>query len=267
VPEGISYIGSQAFESPVVFDAAVVFTSYAPLTLNAPATFNSSVTGTSPTFSGTVSVASLAATGTLSALHLEAPAVSAGQPDVAGLRAWNFPTYVMGGTATFPVQGTVYGAALHLTPGVTYSTMYVRVLANVGTASAGSCFAGVYNSLGTLVATTNDVSGVLGTAAGTTGYLAFPLATAYTPAAGGIFYAGMFFNASGTASYPVLQGLQQQTAANSVTTLAGTVNGPLGTTPAVFWATATTSGTAMPVSFSLSALGTTGAQCPWVGLA
>jgi|SRR5215472_4047315 len=196
-------------------------------------------------------------------------------PADLGFKAWNFPTYLSTGTATFSVVGSVYLSMVHLSSQQTYSSIYVNAVANAGTASSGSCFAGIYNSSGTLVATTADLSGVLGTGAGNTKLLSFPLATALTPATAGLYYVGMFFNASGTASFPVLSGLAGQTAANSLTTFAGQVANNGGITSATatvaapfpFAAVATTSGTAMPATFALGSAGTTGAQCFWVGLA
>ena len=199
-------------------------------------------------------------------------------PADLGLKAWNFPTYNCTGTATFSVVGSVYLTLMHLQYGLTYSNIYINVLANAGTASAGSCFAGIYNSSGTLVATTNDLSGVLSTVAGKTGILTFPLATALTPAASGPYFVGMFFNASGTASFPVLAGMTGQTAANSLTNYAGSVGFtalsntglPVGTGTTFaypFAAIATTSGTAMPGTFAIGSAGTTGAQVFWCGLA
>jgi hypothetical protein len=195
-------------------------------------------------------------------------------PADLAIKAWNFPSYLCTGTATFSVIGSVYMSLVHLNYGLTYNNIYVNAIANVGTASAGSCFAGIYNSAGTLVATTADLSGVLGTGAGNTKLLTFPLATALTPAASGPYYVGMFFNASGTASFPVLGGIAGQTAANSLTTLAGTIAqcGGISSTiatvsaPYPFAAIATTSGTAMPATFALGSAGTTGAQCFWTGV-
>lgn len=219
-------------------------------------------------FDGTVTMGGANASSAMSPL----------QPADLALKAWNFPSYLATGTSTFSVVGSVYLTLMHLNYGVTYSNIFVSAIANVGTASAGSCFAGIYNSAGTLVATTGDIAGVLGTAAGNTGLLQFPLATALTPAAGGPYYVGMFFNASGTASFPVLAGIAGQTAANSLTTLAGTIakcggissttaTVSTGTTPYVFSAVATTSATQMPATFALGSAGTTGAQCFWCGLA
>ena len=205
-------------------------------------------------------------------------AMSPLNPADLALKAWNFPTYNCTGTATFSVVGSVYMTLMHLQTGLTYSNIHVNVIANGGTASAGSCFAGLYNSTGTLVATTADLSGVLSTVAGKTGLMTFPLATAYTPTTSGQYYVGMFFNASGTASFPVLGGMTGQTAANSLTTYAGsvgftalsTLTTPVGTGgtvyPSPFAAIATTSGTAMPGTFALGSAGTTGAQVFWCGL-
>jgi hypothetical protein len=195
-----------------------------------------------------------------------------------GFKAWNIPTYFATGTSTFNVVGSVYLTTMHLTANQTYSNIYVSVLASGGTATAGSCFAGIYNSAGTLVATTADISGVLGTGAANLGNLAFPLSTSYTPSAGGLFYVGMFFNTSGTASFPVLRSMVGQTAANGLTAWAGTVGwaglngtGAVGTgtnvAPYPWSAIATTSATSMPASFTLGSAGTTGATCFWCGLA
>jgi hypothetical protein len=195
-------------------------------------------------------------------------------PSNLGFKAWNFPVQEATGTGTFTVAGSVYLTAMNLQYGVTYSNIYVNALANAGTASAGSCFAGLYNSAGTLVATTNDLSGVLGTGIGTTHVLTFPLATAYTPASSGQFYVGMFFNASGTASFPVLAAAAGQTAATGTTLFVGsyfpygvTAGGVLtGTSPYMFSAIATTAATVMPPTFTLTAAGTTGAQAYWCGM-
>jgi hypothetical protein len=191
-----------------------------------------------------------------------------------GFKTWNVPLWSATGTSTFSVVGSVYLTALHLQYGLTYSNIYVNVLANGGTASAGSCFAGLYNSAGTLVATTADLSGALSTVAGNKGVLSFPLSTAYTPASSGQYYVGMFFNASGTASFPVLAGVAGQTAANALTSFVGSYV-PLGfsttsatqAAPYPWAAIATTSATAMPATFTLTSAGTTGAQAYWAALA
>jgi len=199
-----------------------------------------------------------------------------GPSDVA-LKTWNFPSYMCTGTATFSVAGSVYLSMVHLAANTTYSNIYVNVLANGGTATTGSNFAGIYNSAGTLVASTGDLSGPLGTGAGSTKLLTFPLATALTTGTSSApYYVGMFFNASGTASFPVLAGIAGQTAANSLGTLAGQIGNcggltsgaaPAAAAPFPFAAIATTSGTALPASFVLGSAGTTGAQCFWTALA
>jgi hypothetical protein len=189
------------------------------------------------------------------------------------LKAWNFPLWNAAGTGTFSVVGSVGLAALHLSAGQQYNNIYVNVIATGGTATAGSNFAGLYNSAGTLVATTADISGALGTGAGNKGILAFPLTGTFTPAVSGQYYVGMFFNTSGTGSFPVLASLTGQTAATSQGLFVGSFI-PVGISatsvasaaPYSFAAVATTSATAMPASFALGSAGTTGASAYWCGV-
>jgi hypothetical protein len=191
-------------------------------------------------------------------------------PATVNLKAWNFPTWLATGTASaVTLIGSVYLSAVHLNYGQTYSNIYVRIQANTGTASVGSNWAGLYNSAGTLVATTADISGILGTAAGTTGYLAFPLATAYTPSTGGLYWTACQFStgAVATSSMPVFYAMANQV---TLTTSAGVIGGPLltaGTNAFPFAAVATTSATALPATFALGSAGTTGAYVYWAGLA
>jgi hypothetical protein len=196
-------------------------------------------------------------------------AMSPMTPATLGLKAWNFPTWLATGTASaLTLFGSVYLSAVHLNYGLSYNNIYVRIQANIGTAQAGSCWAGLYNSAGTLVATTNDISGVLGTAGGTTGYLAFPLSTTYTPAAGGLYYTGLQFNyGTATSSAAAFYTMANQI---TVTTSAGIIGGPLlvaGTNAFPFSAIATVGPGSLPPSFALGSAGTTGAYVYWAGLA
>lgn len=250
----VNFTGAVTNTGPLTQSGTTTFTG--PGTYSGTSNFTGPVAGTT-TFTGQVNI-----TGDISAAEF-----TGAQPENIALKAWNVPTTQMGGTATVTIGGTVYGASVNLVAGVTYSTMYINVVAAGGTFTAGSNFAGLYNPAGSLVATTADLTAALGTGTTIPGYRPLPLATAYTPATSGPHYTGIFFNTSAVGSFPVLVGLSQQAVANSVTTLAGTMNGPIGTTPSLWWAAATTSATQMPASFTLTNMGTTGAQCYWVGLA
>lgn len=188
-------------------------------------------------------------------------------PMTVGLKAWTFPTYLAAGTSSgLALIGSVYLAAVHLNASQTYSNIYINVRANIGTAQAGSCWAGIYNSGGSLVATTNDISGVLGTAAGNTGYLAFPLSTAYTPPAAGVYWTALQIN-SGTAVGSAPSFATPAGALSTLTTGANTVAGPVLTSGFPFAAVATTGATALPGTFALGSAIGTGAYVYWAGLA
>lgn len=231
-----------------------------PYVFTGPVTFTGTVTA--PNTSGTTSIGGANAAYALSPL---------GPADI-GLKAWSFPNYLALGTASaVTVAGSVYLSAVHLTGGVTYSNLYLKLQANGGAASAGSNFAGLYNSSGALVATTADLSGALGTtaAAGTTGYITCPLSTAYTvPGAGGLYWVGVEFNFGFTGSFPTFYTMSNfVTLATSAGKTATGIAAPNGTQPYPFSAVATTSGTALPSSFTLTNAGTTGAYVFWAGAA
>lgn len=227
----------------------------------APAVFGSTVT-----VQGALSAATVTGTTSIGGANA-AYALSPLAPDGAGLKAWSFPNYLALGTASaVTVTGSVYLSQVHLAAGVPYSTVYIKLQANGGTAVATN-FAGLYSPSGALVATTADLTGALGTAAGTTGYIACPLTAAYTPAAGGAHWVACQFSFTNAGSYPAFY-----TMSNFVTvaTSAGkTVTGiaaPNGTQPYPYAAVATTSGTALPASFALGSAGTVGAYVFWAGL-
>lgn len=238
-----NYTGSKYFPEPAIFAGPVTVQG----TLSAPA------------LSGPTLIGGANASYALSPLG----------PDGGGLKAWSFPNYLALGTASaVTVQGSVYLAQAHLTAGVSYSTVYVKLQANGGTALAGSNFAGLYNSAGALVATTADLSTALGTNAGTTGYIACPLATAYTPPVGGVHWVGCEFNFTNAGSYPVFYTMSNfVTLATSAGKTATGIAAPNGTQPYPYSAVATTSGTALPASFALGSAGTTGAYVFWAGVA
>jgi hypothetical protein len=229
---------------------------------------------TAPTvFSGPVTVqgalnANLAGTAQIGGANAAYALSPLGPADI-GLKAWSFPNYLALGTASaVTVVGSVYMAATHLTAGVPYSNLYVKVQASGGTANAGSNFAGLYNSSGALVATTADLATRLGTNAGTTGYITCPLTATYTPTSSGLYWVAAQFNFANAGSFPALYCMSNFV---TVTTSAGTTStgiaAPTGTTPYPYAAIATTGATALPASFTLTNAGTTGAYVFWAGAA
>jgi len=223
-----------------------------------PVTFSGAVTAPSG-FSGTTSIGGANASAALSPVN----------PADIGLKAWSFPNYLALGTASaVTVVGSVYMSAVHLTAGVSYSNLYLKLQANGGTANAGSNFAGLYNSAGQLVATTADLATRLGTNAGTTGYITCPLTAAYTPSAGGLYWVAAQFNFANAGSFPAFYTM---TNFITVTTSAGTTStgiaAPTGTTPYPYAAIATAAATALPATTALTSVGTTGAYVFWAGAA
>jgi hypothetical protein len=203
-------------------------------------------------------------------------AMSPMTPADFSLKSWNFPLWMCTGTATWLPLGSVLLTAVHLSANLTYSNIYLNLATCQGSAGVGSNFVGIYNSAGTLVQSSSDLSGVLGTGTTTAakGMFTFPLATAYTPPAGGLYYVGIEFNCLNTSSIPVLYGIAGQTASNSLTTLAGQIGvaglsaSAVSTAAPYAWsAIATTAATALPGTFALGSAGTTGAQVFWCGLA
>jgi hypothetical protein len=256
-PSGTRLVdGAEVFTGPVTFNGAETHTGAE--THSGAVAFTG--TNTMPAISGTTLIGGANA----------AYALSPVDPAASGLKAWSFPNYLALGTASaVTVVGSVYLSEVHLTGGVTYSTLYVKLQANGGTANAGSNFAGLYNSAGTLVATTADLSGALGTNAGTTGYIACPLTAGYTPPSpGGKYWVAAQFSMANAGSFPAFYCLSNFV---TVTTSAGTtatgVAAPAGTTPYPFTAIATAAATALPASFTLTNAGTTGAYAFWAGAA
>ena len=254
---GVNYQGTVLNNAPTIYQA--------PLTIGNGGGGLTVQSGVQATFAGTTTIAGQANVGGANAGY----ALSALNPSDIGLKAWSFPTdAATGSPSALAIIGSVYLTTTHLAAGVGYGTIFLKVQSNAGTATAGQCFAGLYNSAGSLVATTADISGALGTALGTTGYIACPLTGTYTPTTGGQHWVGAFFNASNAGSFP---GLYTRSGFATVATSAGTtvtgIAGPLGTQPYPYAVVATTSATALPGTFPLGSAGTAGAFVYWAGLA
>ena len=219
------------------------------------------------TFAGTPGVTFAGGTQVIGGANASYALSPVGPGDI-GLKAWSFPNYLALGTASaVTVVGSVYLSAVHLSAGVSYSNLYLKLQANGGTAQATN-FAGLYNSSGQLVATTGDLTGALGTGTGNTGYITCPLSAAYTPTVSGQFWVAAQFKFANAGSFPAFYTMSNfVTVATSAGTTATGVAAPAGTTPYPYSAIATTSATALPASFTLTNAGTTGAYVFWAGAA
>jgi len=265
---GVNYPGEVPRNAPTIYQA--------PLTVgNAGGTLTTQ-SGVPTSLSGALTVTgtnttSLGGQVTISGVNASYAMSPLGPADV-GLKAWAYPPKdALGTGSAVTLTGTTYLSAVHLTPGVTYGTIWLKIQANGGTATAGSNFAGIYNGQGKLQASTGDLSVALGTTGGTTGYIACPLTTPWTEdTAGGLHYVGVQFTYGASGSYPVFYTLSAPL--NTISTGAGNgvsgVSGPLGAAPFPYSAVAGTTVAAglIPPTFPLGSAGTTSAYTYWTAL-
>jgi len=265
---GVNYPGEVLRNAPTIYQAPLTVgnaggtlttQSGVPTSLSGPL----SVTGTNTTsLNGQVTISGINASYAMSPL---------GPADV-GLKAWAYPPKdALGTGSAVTVTGTTYLTTVHLTPGVTYGTIWLKLQANGGTATAGSNFAGIYNAQGSLKVSTGDISVQLGTTGGTTGYIACPLSSSYTEdALGGLHWVGVQFTYASAGSYPVFY--TPSAPLNTVTAGAGNgvsgVAGPNGAAPFPYSAVAGTTVAAglIPPTFPIGSAGTTAAYVYWAAL-
>lgn len=185
-------------------------------------------------------------------------------PSSYGLLAYDFPYLFATGTGSaVTVAGRLYLAKVPLAGGTVVTNLWFSIATAAATPTAGQNFGGIYNSAGTLVATTADLSTAIGT---NTGAIQAPLTTPYTvPSGGGNFYVGFFFNAG---TQPVLTCYTGQvTVTTSVANFGSSTT--FGNTAAKypFSVSATTGNTtAMPTPIVMASNTATGAYAFWTGL-
>lgn len=247
--------GTELVLANVWNDGAVQFRSGSSLTTNA---------GSTVTLNGNVAMNGSSVTvGGSAANDLN----SAETPSSAGLLAWDYP-YVMasaGASSTgsaVTIAGTLYLAKLVLAAGTVVTNLWFRIATAASGITASQNFGGLYSATGSLLATSADLSTVIGT---NTGPIQAALTAPYTVVNSGTYYAAFFFNAGTT--LPVLGCFSNQ---NTITTGAQNFGSltTFGNTAAKFPFAVNTTGntTTLPASLTMSSNTATGAYTYWVGV-
>jgi hypothetical protein len=240
--------GTELVLSDVWYDGGVQVRSGGSLTVNSGATLtvSGSTSFNPPTLNGT-------STNDLT---------SAISPSSQGLTAYDFPYHLAAGTGSaVTTAGRLYLAKVPLAAGTVITNLWFSIATAAATVTSGQNFGGIYNSSGTLVATTADLSTAIGT---NTGAIQAPLTSAYTVKTGGNYWFGFFFNAS---TQPVLTCYTGfVTVTTSVASFGSSTT--FGNTAAKYpFAVSATTGntTAMPASITMSSNTATGAYVFWTG--
>ena len=173
-------------------------------------------------------------------------------PSAFGLKAWTEDSAIANTSSSAPgTAGTVYLRAFYNPVVQTFSTLWYYIAAIGSSLTSGQCFAGVYNSSGTLVAATADQSASWAS----TGLKNPAFTSPYASAPVGWYYAGFFFNGSG--------GPEFKGPGTPVSLLNANLTGA-ALRAAVSSSTGNT--TAMPGMITLSGSVSSGAIAPWVGV-
>jgi len=216
------------------FDGAVQFRNGGSVTQAA---------GNTATFNGTLTVNGQSTVGGANSNDLTQTLV----PSAYGLIDWNFPYVWATGTAgAVTTAGLLYLTKVPLAGGTKVTNLWFKIATAAATPTTAENFGGIYSASGALVATTADLTTVIGT---NTGPIQGALTTPYTVPAAGNYYIGFFFNA---ATQPVLSTYVGFTAI---------------TTSAQNFGSATTGNTtAMPASITMSSNTATNAWVYWAGV-
>jgi hypothetical protein len=201
-------------------------------------------------FDGPVNFGAVSATAQLTA--------TAFNPASVGLQAWTFPTcFATGVGSAVTTAGRLYLATLNLAAGIQLTKLYFNIATAASGITSSQNFAGLFNATGTQVATTADLSTLIGT---NTGYITAPLTATYTVPTAGVYYFGVFFNAGTT--QPVLT---TQVSEVTVTTSSTVAAGPVATAAQYPFSVSATTGltTALPASITVSSNSLTGAYNLW----
>lgn len=184
-------------------------------------------------------------------------------PSSAGLLAWDFP-YIQATTnaGAAVTGGTLYLAKIPLAAGTKVTNLWFKIGVAASGITTGQNFGGLYSSAGALLASTADLSTVIGT---NTGAIQAALTSAYTITASGNYYIGFFFNAGTTE--PTLSCYVGQGAATTGPQLAGSVT-TFGNVAATFPFAVNTTGntTALPTSLTMSSNSATNAFVYWTAV-
>lgn len=184
-------------------------------------------------------------------------------PSSNGLKAWNFPFSQTGTGSAVVTGGTLYLTRLPLAGGTVVTNLWFKIATAASGITTAQNFGGLYSASGALLATSADLSTVIGT---NTGAIQAAMTTAYTvPVGGGFFYVGFFFNAATTE--PVLGCFINQLTVTTGAQAMGSVT-TFGNTAATFPFAVNTTGntTALPASLTLTSNSATNAFTYWVGV-
>lgn len=184
-------------------------------------------------------------------------------PSSFGLVDWNFPyTWATGTGSAVTTAGLLYLTKIPMAGGTKITNLWFKIATAAATPTTGENFGGIYSSSGTLLATTGDLTTVIGT---NTGAIQAALTTPYTTTAADNFYVGFFFNAG---TQPVLSTYVGFTAVTTDVAKFGSVT-TFGNTAAKYpYSVSATTGntTAMPASITMSSNTATGAYVFWAGV-
>lgn len=190
--------------------------------------------------------------------------VTAISPESSGLKAWDFPyAFATGTGSAVTTAGLLYLAKIPLTAGTVVNNVWFRIATAASGITTGQNFAGLFNSAGQRVATTADLSTVIGT---NTGPIQGALTSAYIVPVSGDYWMGIFFNAGTT--LPVLGCFVNNVTVTTSVAFMGSLT-TFGNTVATypFSVSATTGNTtALPTSITMSSNTATGAYAFWAAV-
>lgn len=186
---------------------------------------------------------------------------SALSPYTVGLKAWDFPLVLAGGTGASMTSSYVYIASVNLPVNVAFSNVYVNQTGTLAALpSTTASFAGLYyvntSSTAALVASTAQIGTATGTAAG---FKTYPLTAPYTTTASGTYYVAVLYGSNGPA-------LSAAAADTAVTTGATVAAGPVVTASGYPFAVNGTTASTLATSLTLTSNSLTSAQVYWAGL-
>jgi hypothetical protein len=192
-----------------------------------------------------------------------AGAVSQQGPASFGLIAYNYsPVWATGTGSAVTTAGKVYLAQLPLPGNTAITNLWISVATAASGLTTAENWAGIYNSAGSLLAQTGDLTTTIGT---NTGFIKCPLSSVYTTSTSpGVTYVGVVFNAGTT--QPVLSAYTGfVTVTTSVASFGSSTT--FGNTAATypFSLAASSSNTVLPSSVTMSTNTATGAYTMWVG--
>lgn len=134
------------------------------------------------------SAAGLLATDTSTSFDVGGVALGQAQPRTHGLVGWTFDPAQAGGSNTL-TAGAVYLQRIDVAQSASVQTIYFHVSTAAGTATSNQCWAGLYNSSGSLLGSASTT-----TALGSTGFKNVSLGSAVAVTPGSFYWVGCLAN-------------------------------------------------------------------------